>query len=73
MNPQDAARIVALQPVIEDLIIQVADNPEMLTDPGPQNQKLIDIVRKLSSLEAGKFGSEQQQNEIEASRGYSGG
>lgn len=73
MNPRDAAIIVALQPVIEDLIMQVADNPEMLTDPGPQNAKLIELIRRLCSVEAGKFGSEDDQNEADAHRGMSGG
>ena len=74
MPPQDAARIVALHPVIEDFIMEVADNPEMLNDPGPQNNKLIELIRRLCSLQAGKFGSEEDQQEAAAANaGMSGG
>lgn len=72
MSPHDAAKIVALQPVIEDLILEVADNPEMVTDPGPQYVKLIELVKRLCCLDAGKFGSEEQQNEAAAASFRSG-
>lgn len=75
MIPQDAARIVALHSVIEDFIMEVADNPELLSDPGPQNCKLIELIRRLCSLQAGKFGSEEDQQAAAeaANTGYSGG
>lgn len=74
MLPQDAARIVALHSVIEDFIMQVADNPEMLTDPGPQNIRLIELIRRLCSLQAGRFGTEEDQQEAAAANsGFSGG
>lgn len=74
MLPRDAARIVALHSVIEDFIMEVADNPEMLSDPGPQNIRLIELIRRLCSLQAGKFGSDEDQQEAsEANTGFSGG
>ncbi|XP_054709008.1 ATP-dependent RNA helicase A protein-like [Uloborus diversus] len=45
MPPRDASVIVALQPVIEDLIIQAAVGPESVAEPIPVNLKIIEIVK----------------------------
>ncbi|XP_076321258.1 LOW QUALITY PROTEIN: ATP-dependent RNA helicase A-like [Tachypleus tridentatus] len=55
IQPHIAAMIVALQPAIENLIMHYASDPESLTDLGPLNSRLVDVIRKLCEMNAGKF------------------
>ncbi|XP_054712287.1 ATP-dependent RNA helicase A-like isoform X2 [Uloborus diversus] len=61
MPPRDASVIVALQPVIEDLIIQAAVDPESVAEPIPVNLKIIEIVKRLCDINAAKYGIESSE------------
>lgn len=43
-----AARIVALRPALEALIVKASSDPESLTETDPVDSELIDIVQSLS-------------------------
>ncbi|CAD5222539.1 unnamed protein product [Bursaphelenchus xylophilus] len=47
MDPSDAAKIVALRPAIEGLIVRTCLNPASLTEPSPQDQQFLDVLRQL--------------------------
>ncbi|XP_055947285.1 ATP-dependent RNA helicase A-like isoform X2 [Argiope bruennichi] len=63
MPPRDAAVIVALQPAIEDFIMQIASDPETIADPSPINMKLIELIRRLSNVNAAKFNTFGEDDE----------
>lgn len=50
MQPDVAARICALRPSVEDLIINGVGNPEGITEPGHQDEQVIQIKFPFSIL-----------------------
>ncbi|GBO26501.1 hypothetical protein AVEN_196977-1 [Araneus ventricosus] len=65
MPPWDAAVIVALQPAIEDLIMQIATDPQSLAEPLPINIKIAELIRRLCDVNAAKFNREGENGESE--------
>ncbi|XP_035234281.1 ATP-dependent RNA helicase A-like [Stegodyphus dumicola] len=63
MPARDAAIIVALQPVIEDLITQAAVDPESLSEPLPINSKIVDLIRRLCDINAGKYNADNPESD----------
>ncbi|XP_070176145.1 ATP-dependent RNA helicase A-like isoform X2 [Littorina saxatilis] len=51
-----AARIMALRPPLEALMIRAAKEPEGIEKPGPQEECLMAVLRSLSRPNAGRFG-----------------
>lgn len=60
MNPNIAAKIVALRPAMEALIVRATQNPAVINQPGPQESSLMSAVRFLSQPNAGRFGLADQ-------------
>ncbi|XP_048744664.2 ATP-dependent RNA helicase A-like isoform X1 [Ostrea edulis] len=50
-----AAKIVALRPALEALMVRGTNNPEGVQNPGPQEETLMSAVRSLSRPSAGRF------------------
>ncbi|KAK6979986.1 ATP-dependent RNA helicase A-like isoform X1 [Biomphalaria glabrata] len=55
-----AAKVVALRPPLEALIVRATKNPEGVATPGPQEETLMALVRALSRPQAGRHGLEQK-------------
>lgn len=49
INPEDAAKVVALRPCIESLIVRSALSPNSLENRSPRDQQLIDVLKQLCS------------------------
>ena len=60
MEPMVAAKILALRPALEALIVRATQNPESVQNPGPQEEALMSVVRALSRPNAGKFGIKEE-------------
>lgn len=56
MDPNTASVIVALRPAIEGLIVRAAKDPESLTSMSLVDQRVIEVIRKLCTFEAGRHG-----------------
>ncbi|XP_063606453.1 ATP-dependent RNA helicase A-like isoform X2 [Penaeus indicus] len=59
MQPDVAARICALRPSVEDLIINGVANPEGITEPRHQDEQIMNCVKQLCRLNAGRHNMEQ--------------
>lgn len=55
MEYEAAAKIVALRPPLEALIVRITNNPEGIQNPGPQEETLMSAVRSLSKPSTGRF------------------
>lgn len=51
-----AAKIVALQPAIEGLLVKATSSPDVILEPPELDRKLIQVVRGLSALQISSFG-----------------
>ena len=61
MDPQVASNIVALRPLMEELIVKAASDPEIVTRLPMNDQKLVDTIRNLCKRQSGKFGMKQEE------------
>lgn len=55
MEYEAAAKIVALRPPLEALIVRITNNPVGIQNPGPQEETLMSAVRSLSRPSTGRF------------------
>lgn len=55
MDPNQAALILTLRPVIQDLLIRISENPEDVNQLEEKYQNLIDVVKDLCTFDAGDF------------------
>ncbi|XP_058826729.1 dosage compensation regulator isoform X2 [Topomyia yanbarensis] len=55
MDPHQAALIVTLRPVLQDLIIRISENPEDANQLEERYQNLLDVVKDLCVFDAGDF------------------
>nr|XP_022341971.1 LOW QUALITY PROTEIN: ATP-dependent RNA helicase A-like [Crassostrea virginica] len=55
MEYESAAKIVALRPALEALMVRITNNPEGIQNPGPQEETLMSAVRSLSRPSTGRF------------------
>lgn len=69
MNPKTAASIVALRPAIDSLIIKSSKNPDSLCELTSVEQKVIDVVRQLCAVNAGKYNLEQYTPQMQGGPG----
>lgn len=56
VNPEAAAKILALRPAMEALIVRATQNPDCVQNPGPQEECLMEVIRALSRPNAGRYG-----------------
>ena len=61
MSPETAAKIVALRPALEALIVKATSDPECVTEPDPLDAELMTIVRALSKPNAARFGIKEEE------------
>lgn len=54
MDPNQAAAIVALRPAIESLVIRASKEPDQVTELSPLDEKVINIIRELCKVNAGR-------------------
>lgn len=55
MDPYQAALVVALRPAIEQMVLDIAADPEETLNIDEQRQNLITLVRDLCAFDAGDF------------------
>lgn len=55
MDPNQAALILTLRPVLQDLLIRISENPEDVNQLEEKYQNLIDVVKELCTFDAGDF------------------
>lgn len=60
MDPHQAALIVTLRPVLQDLLIRVSENPEEANALEERYQNLIDVVKDLCVFNAGDEGIQRE-------------
>ncbi|GFO05392.1 ATP-dependent RNA helicase a-like protein [Plakobranchus ocellatus] len=56
MEASLAAKIVALRPPLEALVVWATKEPEQVSTPGPQEENLLGVIRALSRQNAGRHG-----------------
>lgn len=59
MNPHVAAAIVALRPALESLVVRASKEPELIAEPTPLEEKVMNVIRQLCKVNAGRHGMEQ--------------
>ena len=59
MKPHVAAALVALRPVLESLVIRASRDPESVTEMSPLDEKVINVIKQLCRMNAGRHGLEQ--------------
>ncbi len=60
MSHETAAKIVGLRPALEALIVKATSDPETVIEPDPMDCELMNAVRGLSKINAGKFGIKEE-------------
>ena len=58
MKPEEASAIVALRPAIESLIIKASKEPSQVRELSPIDRKVVEIVKELCGINAGRYGME---------------
>ena len=64
MDPTVAAKIVALRPALENLVTKATADPDSIDRLGSLDQRLVRLVRELSSPRAASFGFESSDGEL---------
>jgi ATP-dependent RNA helicase A len=59
MKPDVAAAVVALRPVLESLVVRASREPESITEMSPLDEKVVNVIKQLCRMNAGRFGLEQ--------------
>ncbi|XP_019699351.1 dosage compensation regulator isoform X2 [Harpegnathos saltator] len=59
MNPQHAAAIVALRPVLESLVVRASKDPETILELSSIEEKVLDVIKSLCSMNACRYELEQ--------------
>lgn len=59
IKPDLAAAIVALRPALESLIIKASKEPEQILESSPINDKVMNVIKQLCRVNAGRYGMEQ--------------
>lgn len=60
MQPRQAALIAALRPAVENLIIRASEDPENISNIVQEQNKLVQVLRQLLKVNAGRHGMENQ-------------
>ncbi|XP_075220513.1 dosage compensation regulator mle isoform X2 [Lycorma delicatula] len=59
LDPNAAAKIVALRPALEGLVVRASKDPETITELSPLEEKTVSIIKELCKMNAGRYGMEQ--------------
>ncbi|BFZ19925.1 hypothetical protein BsWGS_22965 [Bradybaena similaris] len=59
MDPNQAAKVVALRAPLEAIIVRATKSPEQIATPSPQEESLMALVRTMSRLQAARHGLSQ--------------
>lgn len=62
MSPQVAAKILALRPALESLVIRASQEPEQILHFGPTDGKVITTLKELCKLHSGSFGLDKRES-----------
>ncbi len=62
MDPDVAAKIVALRPCVEGFLIRVTQSPESLENLTEHDEQLIKVLKMLSKQTAWRHGLEQAKS-----------
>uniref|UniRef100_A0A182M585 RNA helicase n=1 Tax=Anopheles culicifacies TaxID=139723 RepID=A0A182M585_9DIPT len=55
MDPYDAAMILALRPCLQDLLVQISENPDSINSLAPKYTNMLKVVKELCAFSAGDF------------------
>ncbi len=58
---ETAAKIAALRPALEALIVKATSDPDSISEPSAQDSELMNIVRALSRPNAWKHGLPEEE------------
>lgn len=72
MSHRQASRLVALRNIIEDLVVRVADRPQMIAEQEESDGIVCNVIRMLSRSDVGDFMIERPQGD-QGGTGPSGG
>lgn len=59
MKPNVAAAVVALRPILESLVVRASREPESITEMSPLDEKVVNVIKQLCRMNAGRHGLEQ--------------
>ncbi|XP_014482341.1 PREDICTED: dosage compensation regulator isoform X2 [Dinoponera quadriceps] len=59
MNPEHAAAIVALRPVLESLVVRASKDPETILELSSIEEKVLNVIKALCSMNACRYELEQ--------------
>ena len=62
MDLNVAAKVVALRPALEALIVKATTNPEGIAEPEQEDSELMNAVRRLSKVNSGRFGLANEES-----------
>ncbi|XP_053661803.1 dosage compensation regulator [Anopheles marshallii] len=55
MDPYDAAMILALRPCLQDLLVQISENPDSISSLAPKHMNMLKVVKELCAFSAGDY------------------
>lgn len=61
MNPNIAAKIVALRPSLESLVVRASKEPESVLELSPMDVKVVSVIKELCKLHAGSHGIQREE------------
>ncbi|XP_052899319.1 dosage compensation regulator isoform X2 [Anopheles moucheti] len=59
MDPYDAAMILALRPCLQDLLVQISENPDSVSSLAPKHANMLKVVKELCAFSAGDYDIER--------------
>ncbi|XP_014281109.1 dosage compensation regulator mle isoform X2 [Halyomorpha halys] len=59
MDLSSAMAVLSLRPAIEGLVVKVATDPEYLSNLSPVDKDVVDIVKELCRMQAGRYGLDE--------------
>ncbi|XP_049811286.1 dosage compensation regulator isoform X1 [Schistocerca nitens] len=59
IKPEIAAAIVALRPALEALVVRAAKDPETITELSPLDEKVMNVLKQLCRMNAGRHNMDQ--------------
>ena len=55
MPVDQTSKVVSLRLLIENFVVEVANNPQMISSFSPEHTQLIELLRQLARSDAGTF------------------
>ena len=63
MDPMLAAKVAALRPALEQLIVKATNDPESAQEPSPDDTELMNVVREISKINSARYGIKEEFGE----------